>query len=77
MSSRINHVAITSDHYAMNARFYEALFGMKTGKKALQSASAGQTINWSAAMTVSRMQPLNLPPEAVKVPGASPAAPRA
>jgi peptidyl-prolyl cis-trans isomerase D len=39
---------------------------IETGKKALQSASAGQTINWSAAMTVSRMQPLNLPPEAVK-----------
>jgi catechol 2,3-dioxygenase-like lactoylglutathione lyase family enzyme len=29
MSARINHVAITSDYYAMNARFYEALFGMK------------------------------------------------
>ena len=28
MSARINHVAITSDYYAMNARFYEALFGM-------------------------------------------------
>ena len=35
MSARINHVAITSDHYATNARFYEALFGMKTGKKPL------------------------------------------
>ena len=33
MSARINHVAITSDHYAMNARFYQALFGMTTGKK--------------------------------------------
>lgn len=32
MSARINHVAITSDHYAINARFYEALFGMKQGK---------------------------------------------
>ena len=29
MSARINHVAITSDQYAMNARFYESLFGMK------------------------------------------------
>src|SRR5215471_5113691 len=33
MSARINHVAITSDQYAINARFYEALFGMQTGKK--------------------------------------------
>jgi catechol 2,3-dioxygenase-like lactoylglutathione lyase family enzyme len=32
MSARINHVAITSDYYAVNARFYEALFGMKPGK---------------------------------------------
>ena len=32
MSARINHVAITSDHYAINARFYQALFGMKEGK---------------------------------------------
>ena len=32
MSARINHVAITSDHYATNARFYEALFGMTQGK---------------------------------------------
>jgi catechol 2,3-dioxygenase-like lactoylglutathione lyase family enzyme len=40
MSSRINHVAITSDQYALNARFYEALFGMKTGKKALPPARA-------------------------------------
>ena len=40
MSARINHVAITSDHYATNARFYEALFGMKTGKKPLPPARA-------------------------------------
>jgi catechol 2,3-dioxygenase-like lactoylglutathione lyase family enzyme len=40
MSSRINHVAITSDQYALNARFYESLFGMKTGKKALPPARA-------------------------------------
>ena len=39
---------------------------IEAGKKALASASAGQTINWSAPMTVSRMQPLNLPPAAVK-----------
>jgi catechol 2,3-dioxygenase-like lactoylglutathione lyase family enzyme len=32
MAARINHVAITSDHYAINARFYEALFGMQQGK---------------------------------------------
>ena len=33
MSARINHIGITSDYYAMNARFYQALFGMKTGTK--------------------------------------------
>ena len=35
MPARINHVAITSDHYAMNARFYQALFGMTPGKRTL------------------------------------------
>jgi len=39
---------------------------IEAGKKALESARAGQSIPWSAAMTVSRMQPLNLPAEAVK-----------
>ena len=29
MFARINHLAITSDNYATNARFYQALFGMK------------------------------------------------
>ena len=33
MSAKINHVAIASDQYAVNARFYEALFGMKTSSK--------------------------------------------
>jgi catechol 2,3-dioxygenase-like lactoylglutathione lyase family enzyme len=40
MAARINHVAITSDHYAMNARFYEALFGMKPGKRTLPPSRA-------------------------------------
>src|SRR5258705_4104760 len=40
MSARINHIGITSDHYAMNARFYEALFGMNTAKKALPPSRA-------------------------------------
>jgi catechol 2,3-dioxygenase-like lactoylglutathione lyase family enzyme len=40
MSARINHVAITSDYYAVNARFYEALFGMKPGKRTLPAARA-------------------------------------
>jgi catechol 2,3-dioxygenase-like lactoylglutathione lyase family enzyme len=40
MSARINHVAITSDHYAINARFYQALFGMKTGNRPLGPARA-------------------------------------
>lgn len=33
MSVRLNHVAIASDQYAMNGRFYQALFGMKTSSK--------------------------------------------
>ena len=33
MPAKINHIAIASDHYALNAKFYEALFGMKTGSK--------------------------------------------
>lgn len=40
MPARINHVAITSDHYAMNARFYQALFGMTPGKRTLPPARA-------------------------------------
>ena len=33
MAARINHVAIASDQYALNGRFYEALFGMKPSSK--------------------------------------------
>src|SRR5689334_8961162 len=33
MFVRINHVAICSDHYALNGRFYEALFGMRPSSK--------------------------------------------
>jgi catechol 2,3-dioxygenase-like lactoylglutathione lyase family enzyme len=40
MSARINHVAITSDYYAMNARFYESLFGMRPAKKSLPPSRA-------------------------------------
>src|SRR5438067_13090792 len=40
MSARINHVAITSDYYAVNARFYESLFGMRAGKKTLPPSRA-------------------------------------
>ena len=29
MFAKVNHLAITSDNYAKNARFYQALFGMK------------------------------------------------
>ena len=32
MFAKINHIAIASDQYAVNARFYEALFGLKTAK---------------------------------------------
>jgi catechol 2,3-dioxygenase-like lactoylglutathione lyase family enzyme len=33
MAAKINHVAIATDQYAMNARFYEALFGMTPSAK--------------------------------------------
>ena len=33
MASRVNHVAIASDQYALNGRFYESLFGMKPSSK--------------------------------------------
>jgi len=33
VASRINHVAITSDQYALDGRFYESLFGMKPSSK--------------------------------------------
>ena len=33
MPTKLNHVAIASDHYAINGRFYEALFGMKPSSK--------------------------------------------
>jgi catechol 2,3-dioxygenase-like lactoylglutathione lyase family enzyme len=39
MSAKINHVAIATDHYAINARFYESLFGMKTSSKPRPSRS--------------------------------------
>jgi catechol 2,3-dioxygenase-like lactoylglutathione lyase family enzyme len=32
--AKINHLAITSDRYAVNARFYQALFGMKASNAA-------------------------------------------
>ncbi|HXI99580.1 MAG TPA: VOC family protein [Micropepsaceae bacterium] len=33
MAAKLNHVAIASDQYALNGRFYEALFGMKPSSK--------------------------------------------
>jgi predicted enzyme related to lactoylglutathione lyase len=33
MSAKLNHVAIATDYYAINARFYQALFGMNTSSK--------------------------------------------
>ncbi|HEX3484792.1 MAG TPA: VOC family protein [Micropepsaceae bacterium] len=33
MPAKLNHVAIASDQYALNGRFYEALFGMKPSSK--------------------------------------------
>lgn len=34
MASKINHVAIMSGNYALESRFYEAVFGMKSSPKA-------------------------------------------
>ena len=33
MPAKLNHVAIASDYYAMNGRFYQALFGMGVSSK--------------------------------------------
>jgi len=33
VASRVNHVAIASDQYALDGRFYESLFGMKPSSK--------------------------------------------
>ena len=33
MAAKINHVAIASDYYAVNARFYQSLFEMRTSSK--------------------------------------------
>jgi catechol 2,3-dioxygenase-like lactoylglutathione lyase family enzyme len=33
MAAKVNHVAIASDQYAMNGRFYQALFGMTPSSK--------------------------------------------
>lgn len=32
MFAKLNHIAIASDYYAINARFYEALFGLRSAK---------------------------------------------
>jgi catechol 2,3-dioxygenase-like lactoylglutathione lyase family enzyme len=38
--ARINHLAICSDRYAMNARFYQALFGMKASNSGRPARAA-------------------------------------
>ena len=42
MSAQINHVAIVSDNYAQLAKFYEAVFGMKSSE--LQRAASAVTV---------------------------------
>ena len=42
MSAQINHVAIVSDNYAQLAKFYEALFGMKSSN--LQPGASAVTV---------------------------------
>ena len=54
MFARINHLAICTTQYAMNARFYQALFGMKAAnvqrpaRSHLPSASSGATAPFSS-----------------------------
>jgi catechol 2,3-dioxygenase-like lactoylglutathione lyase family enzyme len=47
MFARLNHIAICTDHYAINAKFYEALFGLKTAKnlRPARAIFAGMSIN--------------------------------
>jgi catechol 2,3-dioxygenase-like lactoylglutathione lyase family enzyme len=33
MAAKLNHIAIATDHYAINGRFYQALFGLKPSSK--------------------------------------------
>jgi len=42
MAAQINHVAIVSDNYAQLAKFYEAIFGMKSAE--LQRAASAVTV---------------------------------
>ena len=42
MAAQINHVAIVSDNYAQLAKFYEAIFGMKSAE--LQRAAQAVTV---------------------------------
>lgn len=42
MPAQINHVAIVSDHYAQLAKFYEAVFGMKSSD--LQRSASAVTV---------------------------------
>ena len=42
MSAQINHVAIVSDNYAQLAKFYEAMFGMKSA--GLQRSASAVTV---------------------------------
>jgi len=42
MSAQINHVAIVSDNYAQLAKFYEAVFGMKSSE--LQRSASAVTV---------------------------------
>jgi catechol 2,3-dioxygenase-like lactoylglutathione lyase family enzyme len=40
MFARLNHIAIASDQYALNARFYSALFGMKASPNSRPARSS-------------------------------------
>src|SRR3954463_617673 len=40
MFARLNHIAIASDHYAINARFYQALFGMRASSNSRPARSS-------------------------------------
>ncbi len=47
MASKINHVAIMSSNYALESKFYESMFGMKTSAK---SGLRGRC-RWATAMS--------------------------
>ena len=60
MSGKLNHLAITTDHYATIGMFYRAVFGMKGragGRKAFMTGETNSDYQTSAAY-LSKVVPL-------------------